>query len=133
MQLAGCIIKNEDGEVLLLHRKTTRRVQWEIPGGKVDPGEAVEQTAVRELAEELDVTVKIVRRIGSKVFEEDGERHEYDWFEAEVVQGTPRLAEPHTFDQLEYFDIGEMRAMFDQLSPNTKNFVLAAQNKKITV
>jgi 8-oxo-dGTP diphosphatase len=133
MKLAGCIIKNGDGKVLLLHRNTARRVQWEIPGGKVDPGEAVEQTAVRELTEELDVTVRIVRRIGSKVFEEDGERHEYDWFEAEVVQGTPRLAEPHTFDRLDYFDIDEMQEMFGKLSPNTKNFVLALKGGEVTL
>lgn len=117
--------------MLLLHRNTARLVQWEIPGGKVDAGESAEQAAVREIAEELDVAVKIVRRIGSKFFEENGERHEYDWFEAEVVHGTPLLAEPHTFDRLGYFELDEMQAMFDELSPNAKNFVLAAQKKEI--
>ena len=33
MKLAGCIIKDEDGRVLLMHRDDPRRTQWEIPGG----------------------------------------------------------------------------------------------------
>jgi len=123
MQLAGCIIKNDEGKVLLLHRSTAKRVQWEIPGGKVEVGEAPEQAAVREIAEELGVTVQVIGRIGSKNFEQEGEHYEYDWFAAEIAEGEPRLAEPETFDNLGYFSLEEMQAMFDELSANAKNFV----------
>ena len=133
MRLAGCIIKDRAGKIFLLHRKTERRVQWEIPGGKVDAGELAKQAAVRELSEELDVTVAIDRKLGSRVFVEDGERFEYDWFAADILAGVPRLAEPQTFDKLQYFSLREMVEIFDQLSPNTKNFVLAAQKKEIAV
>ena len=33
--------------------------RWELPGGKVEPGEAPEQAVVRELAEELGCTVAV--------------------------------------------------------------------------
>jgi 8-oxo-dGTP diphosphatase len=133
VQLAGCIIKDASGKVLLMHRDTPKRTQWEIPGGGVDPGETPEQTAVRELKEELDVGVKLVRKIGSKEFEEDGESHEYHWFEAEIIENEPRLAEPDMYDDLRYFKIDELQPMFDNLSANTKNFVTALRDKTISL
>ncbi len=48
------------GEAAFLLTKRTPRLrahggQWALPGGRVDPGETVEQTALRELEEELGV------------------------------------------------------------------------------
>lgn len=131
MKLAGCIIKDDDGKILLIHRNTPKRMQWEIPGGKVDSGETPEQTAVRELKEELDVVVEVVRQIGSKIFPEDGEEHEYHWFEAIVKEGNLRLVESHAFDDFKHFTIEEMQQIQGELSANTKNLVNSFVSREI--
>ncbi len=129
MMLAGCIIKDSDNKVLLTHRNTPKRVQWEVPGGTVEPNETPKQAAIREVKEELDITVTVVRQVGSKSFEQDGEHYEYHWFEASIQTGEPRLtnADEDTYDDFGYFSMAEMQAMFDELSANTKNFVQAMQ------
>ena len=47
-----------DGRVLAA-RRTPPRTGWELPGGKVEPGETAEAAVVREMAEELACTVEV--------------------------------------------------------------------------
>jgi len=41
-------------------RPAEARGGWELPGGKVEPGETPEQAAVREVREELGCTVRVL-------------------------------------------------------------------------
>jgi 8-oxo-dGTP diphosphatase len=51
---------NSDGCVLLAQRPQHKALGglWEFPGGKLEAGEAPEAALIRELKEELDVTVE---------------------------------------------------------------------------
>ncbi len=48
IQAAGGLVVNEDKQILLMNR----RQKWDLPKGKLDAGETMEQCAVREVKEE---------------------------------------------------------------------------------
>jgi 8-oxo-dGTP diphosphatase len=56
----------EGGRVLAARRSGPPALAglWEFPGGKVEPGEDAETTAVREVAEELGCTIVVTGWLG---------------------------------------------------------------------
>jgi len=61
IHVAAAAIFNEQGQLLLALRGKNQHQGglWEFPGGKVEPGEAVEQALLRELEEELGVRIDL--------------------------------------------------------------------------
>ena len=57
--VVACALVDADGRVLLARRPQGKAMAglWEFPGGKIGPGETPEAALVRELREELDITV----------------------------------------------------------------------------
>lgn len=57
--VAACALVDADGRVLIAQRPQGKPMAglWEFPGGKVESGERPEQTLIRELKEELGITV----------------------------------------------------------------------------
>ena len=57
--VAACALIDADGRVLLAQRPEGKPMAglWEFPGGKIEAGERPEQSLIRELREELDITV----------------------------------------------------------------------------
>ncbi|HUA27986.1 MAG TPA: NUDIX hydrolase [Streptosporangiaceae bacterium] len=123
LRLAGCIVKNLDGEILLLHRNTAKRKQWEIPGGKLDPDEDASKTAAREVREEAGIEVEIISELGTREFNEDSFTMSYTWFLAEIIDGVAAIQEPRVHDQCGYFSMTALDKMSSELSPNARNFL----------
>jgi 8-oxo-dGTP diphosphatase len=63
--VVGAVLRDAGGRVLAARRE--RPAGWELPGGKVEPGETEPAALVRELREELGVTVEVGDRIGPDV------------------------------------------------------------------
>ena len=59
-EVAAAVIERPDGEFLLACRPEGKPYPgyWEFPGGKIEPGEDARDALVRELQEELDITVR---------------------------------------------------------------------------
>lgn len=57
--VAAAAIYNSDGTILLAQRPEGKSMAglWEFPGGKIEPDETPERALVRELEEELAITV----------------------------------------------------------------------------
>jgi len=61
----------EAGRVVLLENE---RDEWELPGGRLEPGEAPETCLVREFAEELGAVVEVARIIDCWLYEVSPQR-----------------------------------------------------------
>jgi len=57
--VVACALVDADKRVLLAQRPEGKAMAglWEFPGGKVEPGEGPETTLIRELKEEIGITV----------------------------------------------------------------------------
>jgi 8-oxo-dGTP diphosphatase len=58
--VVACALVDQDGRVLIAQRPKGKAMEglWEFPGGKLEAGERPEPALIRELSEELGITVK---------------------------------------------------------------------------
>jgi 8-oxo-dGTP diphosphatase len=59
MIVVAAALVDADGRILLQQRPAASSMAglWEFPGGKIEPGETPEQALIRELGEELAISV----------------------------------------------------------------------------
>jgi 8-oxo-dGTP pyrophosphatase MutT (NUDIX family) len=62
-----------EGKVLLIKRAyAPYQHLWTLPGGRMEPDETIEQCAVREVQEELNITVRNVRLVMEQMLGREG-------------------------------------------------------------
>ena len=129
LNLAGCVIL-KDNEILLLHR--IKKNWYELPGGKIDDNESEEEADIREIKEELLCDVEIVKKVGTKDFEEDGYTMGYVWFLAKVKEGhEPKVGEPDKFSHFKHIPLSNLENQ--NLSPNMKNLLEEVDKGRVSL
>src|SRR5690606_30154599 len=94
---AGGLVKNKDNEVLFIKRNG----KWDLPKGRVERKEAIEDAAIRETEEETGVAeLKIIKplQITYHLFKRNGvtklkETHWFEMFSPYTGNLTPQINE----------------------------------------
>jgi ADP-ribose pyrophosphatase len=126
-EAGAAILPIMDGRVVLVRhfRHATRRWHWEIPRGFSDPGESPEQTARRELTEELGVTAQRLGRLGVSHVDTGTSSGSTTLYWASVLALIPHDALGEGIFEHKAFNGGELDALLES-GDLTDSFTLAA-------
>ncbi len=113
---AGGVVYRRDGdrvEIVLVARP--RQQLWALPKGTPEPGESIEETAVREVGEETGLEVRVEREIGSinywyAVADEHVRVHKVVHHFLMTAVGGDVGRHDHEYDVVEWVDIQEALA-----------------------
>jgi len=95
---AKVVVRDTSGRCLLLKRALSSKGnpgKWDLPGGKVDPGENFEQGLLREVAEETGLAISIQRVVGAVESELPTRRVVYLILEGRLESGQVQLSSEH--------------------------------------
>lgn len=115
--VAVAILRREDGKILVGQRSPEKSwpLQWEFPGGKLEPGETALQALARELSEELGIEM-LGARLYLRQTVDYSNLHSYDlsYFIVDRWRGEPRN---RIFNQILWIYTTELQE-FDILEGN---------------
>jgi len=123
IRVSAVIMRDADGRVLNVRKRGTHTLM--LPGGKPEAGETAAQTAVREVSEELGITLDLsqLRPLGefrAAAANEAGHEVVADVFEHPYVEGVRVQAE---IEQLEWVHPSESRT---DMAPLNTEYVFPA-------
>lgn len=109
----GVIILNDKNEVLLGLRNASHGAgEWSFPGGHLEFGETIFDTAKREVKEETDLDVSECALVSvfdeMRYIESDNKHYLNVTVQAKYAGGEPKNMEPHKCDRWEWFSLDDL-------------------------
>lgn len=99
IDVSCAIITDLNGGVLVTQRSEVMHLpmKWEFPGGKVEPGESAAECLIREIREELGITIELGKEMTAVVFDDGKQVIRLIPFQAMITKGEIKLAEHAAF------------------------------------
>lgn len=113
--VAGVVLK-QDGKYLLVQENWPENKEvhgtWNLPAGRVDVGDSIEQTAVKEAKEESGFDVELIKKLG--IYQNTASEAVKHVFEAKIVGGELKWPEEEILDA-KWLTFEEIKNMKDKL------------------
>jgi 8-oxo-dGTP pyrophosphatase MutT (NUDIX family) len=120
VQVVAGVVLQKDGKFLLVQEKQPKAYkQWNLPAGKVDKGETIEEAAVREAKEEVGYRVRLGKEL--PVIHPGMPHPVLHAFAAEIVDGELKFPENELLDA-QWFTYEELQ----QLDLRNTEYILGA-------
>jgi 8-oxo-dGTP pyrophosphatase MutT (NUDIX family) len=129
IEAAGGVVFTNSDEILLIFR----RGKWDLPKGKVDPGETIMECALREVMEETGLqTLTLMNKIGSSFYcyRENGQAvfKQVQWFKMIAANNdnlVPQAEEDIT--ELKWVSVNDLEPYLQNTYATIKDVLLLAQ------
>ncbi len=117
----------EDGKLLTMFRRKIKKdgsvkEYYVIPGGGLEEGETLEENVIRELKEEFNVDIEIVKFLSTEEYDDTIA----NYFLCKIVNGTPKLGgeeldriTPENYYEIRYIDLNDI----DNYDINAKDII----------
>ncbi len=117
----------EDGKLLAMFRRKVKKdgsikEYYVIPGGGLEDGETLEENVIRELKEEFNVDIEVVKFLGTEEYDDTIA----NYFLCKIVNGTPKLGgeeldrmTPENYYEIRYINLNEI----DNYDINAKDII----------
>lgn len=109
------VVTRQDGKYLLVRENrpgTKVHGLWNFPAGRVEAGDTIEKTAVKEAKEEAGYDVELIRKLG--IFQDHAQTPPKHAFEAKIVSGNLKWPKDEILDA-RWFTHEEIQGMKDKL------------------